>query len=398
MSRSPNISGIIVATAIAALACHPALSPSPVPSPALAAGSVSSTAPLTSRQRHWVDSTLASLDLHDRVGQMVMIWMLGDYTNVHDSSYAEAIRWVEQDHVGGIAMSLGTPVEVAAKLNDIQRRARVPLIVGADLEPGLGRLEGGIFASYMLDAGSATVFPPQMAIGATGRDSDAYDVAKAIAQEGRAVGIEVNFAPVVDVNNNPANPVINVRSFGENPARVAVLAANAVRGTLAGGELPTTKHFPGHGNTDVDSHVGLPIVTGNMAELDTVELVPFKAAINAGAPLVMSSHAVYPALDSRHVASQSPAVLEGLLRDKLGFKGVVITDSIEAAAVRATGTTEQAAIRSIEAGNDVVLTTGHGSWIRVYRALLEKAKASKAFRTRVRDSAARVLALQDSLH
>lgn len=357
MSRHPAASAITVAAAIAALGCRPALSPSPVTGPTLAAGPVSTTAALTPRQRYWVDSTLASLDLHDKVGQMVMIWMLGDYTNVHDSSYAEAIRWVEQDHVGGIAMSLGTPVEVAAKLNDIQRRSRVPLIVGADLEPGLGRLEGGIFASYMLDAGSATVFPPQMAIGATGRDQDAYDVAKAIAQEGRAVGIEVNFAPVVDVNNNPANPVINVRSFGEDPAHVAILAANAVRGTLAGGELPTTKHFPGHGNTDVDSHVGLPIVTGNMAELDSVELVPFKAAINAGAALVMTAHIALPAVegDSTTPATLAPKIITGLLRDTLGFKGTAITDAMTMGGIGKGYTTEESSVLAVQAGADILL-------------------------------------------
>src|SRR5205823_5664386 len=161
-------------------------------------------------------------------------------------------------------------IEVASKLNDLQRRSRVPLLVSADLEPGLGRLEGGLFAHYMLDAGGATVFPPSMAIAATGRDDDAYEVGRAIAQEGRAVGIHVNFAPVVDVNNNPANPVINTRSFGENAARVARLSAAFVRGTQDGGELATAKHFPGHGDTDVDSHVGLPVVAATLARLDTL--------------------------------------------------------------------------------------------------------------------------------
>jgi beta-N-acetylhexosaminidase len=155
------------------------------------------------------------------------------------------------------------------------------------------------------------------------------------------------------------------------------------------------KHFPGLGGTTVNTDHASTTIGGKRPT--STDLTPFQAAINAGVPLVMSSHAVYPALDSRHIATQSSAVLEDLLLSKLGFEGVVITDSIEAAAVRATGTTEQVAIRSIEAGNDVVLTTGQGSWNRVYRALLENAKASKAFRTRVRDSAARVLALQNSL-
>jgi beta-N-acetylhexosaminidase len=171
--------------------------------------------------------------------------------------------------------------------------------------------------------------------------------------------------------------------------------AAAIKGWREAGVAPVVKHFPGLGGTTVNTDRASTTIGGNRPTAN--DLAPFKAAIQAGVPLVMSSHAVYPALDSRHIASQSPAALERLLREKLGFKGVVITDSIEAAAVRATGSTEQVAIRSIEAGNDVVLTTGHGSWIRVYRALLQKAKSSKAFRTRVRESAARVLALQDSL-
>ncbi|PYP62513.1 MAG: beta-N-acetylglucosaminidase, partial [Gemmatimonadetes bacterium] len=207
-------------------------------------------APLSDRQRHWVDSTLGSLSLRERVGQMVMVWVLGDYTSNGDSSFAEVRRWIEQDHIGGVSMSLGTPIEVAAKVNAMQRISRVPLIASADLEPGLGRLEGGVFSHYLLDAGSATVFPSNMAIAATGREEDAYDVARAIGQEARAVGIQIDFAPVVDVNNNPNNPVINTRSFGENPAKVARLAALFVKGLQETGTIATAKHFPGHGDTD----------------------------------------------------------------------------------------------------------------------------------------------------
>src|SRR5690348_1103863 len=253
----------------AATASHAAAT---VPIPA---SPVNPEAPLTSAQRAWVDSTLASLSLHDRVAQMVMVWVLGDYTSNTDSSYAEVRRWIAEDHVGGVSMSLGTPIEVAAKINDMQHLSRVPLLTSADLEPGLGRLEGGVFTHYLLEAGSATVFPSAMAIAATGREQDAYDAAKIIAQEARAVGIHINFSPVVDVNNNPSNPVINTRSFGEDPQRVALLSAQFVRGTQDGGAISTAKHFPGHGDTDVDSHVGLPVVGANWSRLTQVELVPF---------------------------------------------------------------------------------------------------------------------------
>ena len=286
--------------------------------------------PLTREQLRWVDSTLETLSARDRIGQMVWRWVLGDYANVSDSSYANARRDVEENRIGGITMSLGSPIEVAAKINSLQRVARVPLIVSADLEPGLGRLEGGVFTHYLLEGGSATVFPQAMAIAATGRDEDAYDVERTIGREARAVGIQINFAPTVDVNNNPGNPVINVRSFGEDPERVARLAAQWVRGSQEAGVIATAKHFPGHGDTDVDSHVGLPVVGASRERLNQLELVPFRAAIQAGAPMVMTAHIALPAVsgDSTTPATLSPRIITTLLRDELGFRGVTITDAL----------------------------------------------------------------------
>ncbi|HEV8214757.1 MAG TPA: glycoside hydrolase family 3 protein [Gemmatimonadaceae bacterium] len=378
-------------TAALAFAAVAACQPSRGSSPATAAPSVgplSPAVPLTDRQRRWVDSTLSSLSLRERVGQMVMVWVLGDYTNVRDSSYAEVIRWVERDGIGGVSMSLGTPIEVAAKLNDLQRRARVPLLVSADLEPGLGRLEGGLFAHYMLDAGSATVFPPAMAIAATGRDSDAYDVGRAIAEEGRAVGIHVNFAPVVDVNNNPSNPVINTRSFGEDPRRVARLSANFVRGAMDGGQLATAKHFPGHGDTDVDSHVGLPVVGASMARLDSVELVPFKAAIAAGASLVMTAHIALPAVngDSSTPATLAPRIITGLLRDSLHFRGVAITDAMTMEGIGKGYSAEQSSVLAVQAGAEILLKPSDAT--RAINAVVAAVDRGEISRSRI-DSAAR---------
>jgi beta-N-acetylhexosaminidase len=350
--------------------------------------------PLSPRQRRWVDSTLATLSLHDRIGQMVMIWMLGDYSNNRDSSFAEVIRWVEHDRVGGVSMSLGTPIEVAAKLNDLQRRAAVPLLVSADLEPGLGRLEGGLFAHYMLDAGSATVFPPSMAIAAAGRDSDAYDVGRAIAEEGRAVGIHINFAPVVDVNNNPSNPVINTRSFGEDPRRVARLSALFVRGTMAGGEMATAKHFPGHGDTDVDSHVGLPVVSANMSRLDSVELVPFKAAIEAGASLVMTAHIALPAVtgDSSTPATLSPRIITGLLRDTLRFRGVAITDAMTMEGIGKGYTTDESSVLAVKAGADILLKPSDPT--RAIDAIVRAVERGEIRRSRIDSASRHVLELK----
>ena len=367
---------------------------SPVPPPASAARVFDAAVPLTRDQQHWVDSTLATLSLRERVGQMVMVWVLGDYTSNGDSSFAEIRRWISNDHIGGVSMSLGTPIEVAAKINAMQRIATVPLIVSSDLEPGLGRLEGGVFSHYLMDAGSATVFPSNMAIGATGREEDARDVARAIGEEARAVGIQIDFAPVVDVNNNPNNPVINTRSFGENPSRVARLSALFVRGLQETGTVSTAKHFPGHGDTDVDSHVGLPIVAATMLRLDSIELVPFRAAIAAGAGLVMTAHIALPAVagDSTTPATLSPRIITGLLRDSLGFGGVTITDAMTMEGVGKGYTTEQSSVLAVQAGADILLKPSDPT--RAIDAVVAAVERGEIPRARIDSAARHVLTLK----
>lgn len=218
--------------------------------------------------------------------------------------------------------------------------------------------------------------------------------AKAAAIALRTAGINVTLAPVADVPSVDGAAMAG-REFSRDPARVATATRAAIGGWLAGGVKPTVKHFPGLGGATVNTDQGSATIRGGAPT--EADLGPFKAAIAAKVPIVMSSHAVYPRLDPRHIASQSPAVLKTLLRDQLQFGGVVMTDSAEAAAVRATGPTEDVAVRSIRAGNDIVLTTGQGSWIRAYRALLKEARSSKSFRALVKASASRVLALQGTL-
>jgi len=401
----------LAAAVIAAVSCAPAPAPTPepriasvprtpAPVPLPAPGTYAPPAPFDPRaplspaQRKWVDSTLASLPLRERVGQMVMVWVLGDYTSNGDSSYAEVRRWIERDHIGGVSMSLGTPVEVAAKINNMQRLSRVPLIASADLEPGLGRLEGGVFTHYLLDAGSATVFPSAMAIAATGRDQDAYNAARIIAREARAVGIEINFSPVVDVNNNPANPVINTRSFGEDPQRVARLSAQFVRGTQDGGAVSTAKHFPGHGDTDVDSHVGLPVVEANWARLDSVELVPFRAAIAAGAGMVMTAHIALPAVegDSTTPATLAPTIITGVLRDTLHFRGVAITDAMTMEGVGRGYDVAESSVLAVKAGADIILKPSDPT--KAIDAVLAAVERGEISRARIDSGARRVLELK----
>ena len=344
----------------------------------------------------WVDSTLATLSLRQRAAQLVVLWTLGDYTSVDDSAFAEVVKWVEEEGVGGLNMSLGTPIEVAAKLNYLQRRARVPLLISADLEPSLMRLESAVYPHYLLETGGATAFPPQMAIAATGRDEDAYDVGRAIAREGRAAGIHVNFAPTADVNNNPNNPVIAIRSFGEDPERVAKLTALFIRGTHDGGLRATAKHFPGHGDTDVDSHVGLPVVHADRARLDAIELRPFRAAIAEGADLVMSAHIALPALggDSATPATLRPDVMKGLLRDTLGFTGVAITDALSMEGIGKGYSKQQAAVLAMKAGTDILLNGPAGDASLTIQAVVEAVQTGELTAARVDSSVRRILWLK----
>ena len=366
----------------------------PLEAPAPATTGVNPAAPLTAAQQLWVERTLASLSPREKIGQMVMMWVLGDYTNAQDSTFAEVSRWITADGLGGVSMSLGTPIEVAAKVNAFQKLAKVPLLVSADLEPALGRLEGGLFSHYLLEAGSATVFPTAMSIAATGRDQDAYDVGQAIGREAKAVGIHINFAPTVDVNNNPSNPVINTRSFGEDPARVARLSALFVQGSHAAGTLATAKHFPGHGDTDVDSHVGLPVVTADWARMRTTELLPFRAAIDAGAGLVMSAHIALPALegDSTTPATLVPRIMTGVLRDTLGFRGLTITDAMTMDGVGKGYGVEESSVLAVKAGADILLKPGDPT--RAIDAVLAAVTRGEISAARIDSSVRRVLGLK----
>jgi beta-N-acetylhexosaminidase len=289
---------------------------------------------------------------------MVEVWVLGDYVNAHDPSFDAVRRWIEREHVGAVTMSLGTPIEVAAKVNAMQRMARVPLLVSSDVEPNLSRLEGGVFVPYLYTGGSATVLPTNMAIAATGDTTLAYEAGRVVGAEARAIGIRVAFAPVVDVNNNPSNPVINIntRSFGEDPRSVARFAAAFVRGVQSEGVAATAKHFPGHGDTDVDSHVGLPVVRSSRARLDSVELVPFRAAVAAGASNVMTAHIALPAVEGDSTpATLAPRIVTGLLRDTLGFRGLVYTDALTMEGVGKGYSVERSAVLAVKAGADMLL-------------------------------------------
>ncbi|MCU0626459.1 MAG: glycoside hydrolase family 3 protein, partial [Gemmatimonadaceae bacterium] len=340
--------------------------------------------------------TLAALTPRQRAAQLVHAWIVGDYESTTDSAFATTAAWVRDDGIGGVIMSVGSPVEVAVKVNALQALARVPLLISADIEPSLGRLEGGVYLPSMIRGGSATVIPTAMAIGATGDTALAYAAGRITGLESRAVGIHITYAPVTDVNVNPANPVINVRSFGEAPGAVAALGAAFVRGVQDGGAVATAKHFPGHGDTDTDSHNALPVLRLTRARLDSVELRPFRAAIEAGVASVMSAHIALPTwLGDDVPATLQPRVLTGLLRDSLGFRGLVITDALTMDGVARQFTQADIAIRAVRAGADVLLKPADVP--PVITALTAEMTRDPAFAARVTEAARRNLALKARL-
>jgi beta-N-acetylhexosaminidase len=342
--------------ALAALAACTTAAPAPVlvPAPAPAATAVS-RGPATDTA--WADSVLATLSLRDKAAQMVWPWMLGDYTASDDANFRRIERLMREQHLGGMIISVGSPTEIAAKLNALQSASPLPLLVGADLETGAAfRARGGYFLPNAIDLGGATNFPYEMGIGASRDSALAYAMGKVTALEGRALGIHMAFAPVVDVNNNPKNPVISLRSFGENPQLVAGLGAAFVRGIQENGMLATAKHFPGHGDTEQNSHLELARVDASRARIDSVELVPFRAAVNAGVRGVMTFHGVMPALDTTPIAATlNPRIMTDLLRGDLGFKGLVITDALDMNGVLGKMTMAEVTQRAVVAGADVLL-------------------------------------------
>ena len=306
----------------------------------------------------WVERTLTGLTLRQKVGQLIMPWVLGDFAPEGSPSHDRILEYIEEQGIGGVIMSVGSPTEVAAKLNDFQMHSNIPLLVAADLETGAGfRMRGAVQMPGTIELGGATDFPSLMAVGATADPQLAYEMGRITALEARGVGIHIPFAPVLDVNNNPDNPIINVRSFGENPEDVADLGAAFVRGVQEHGAIATGKHFPGHGDTETDSHLGLPVIPHSRARMDSVEIFPFRHAIEAGMGAVMTAHISVPSLDGGvgDPATLSSAVLTDLLRDEMEFDGLLFTDAMDMSAISRGFGAEEASVRAIEAGADVIL-------------------------------------------
>lgn len=326
---------------------------------------ISAQGDLDDAMQRWVDETLARMTLNEKIGQLLVPSFNSVFTSSDSETHDELVGLVDEQQVGGFLVfgarterprvlfdrdlprvALGQPLAAASLINRLQERSAAPLLIAADFETGLGfRMSGG------------TAFPRAMAFGAVGDVQLAREAGRITATEARAIGVHLNLAPVVDVNNNPKNPVINTRSFGEDPVLVSRLASAYIEGLQSGGMLATIKHFPGHGDTDVDSHRGLPLIRHPRERLDQIELPPFRAGIHAGVDAIMSAHIQWPSLEPAETTPTtfSRTIVDGVIRSELGFDGLVLTDSMRMQAVTDLAAPGDAAARAVIAGHDLVL-------------------------------------------
>jgi beta-N-acetylhexosaminidase len=345
----------------------------------------------------WADKTLRKMTLEEKVGQLFAIWVRVQFLNDADPIFVQLRDNIRKYHVGSLVMSVpvdgpvllkSQPSVAAELLNRLQKTSKLPLIVSADFERGVSmRLNG------------TTIFPHAMAFGATGKTENAEAFGRITALEARAIGVHWNFFPDADVNSNPANPIINTRSFGGDPKDVGDFVAAYIRGAHGGGMLVTAKHFPGHGDTATDSHLGVAQVTGDRARLDAVELPPFKRAIEAGVDSVMVAHVTVPALDpaANRVATTSSAIVDGLLKEEMGFKGLVVTDALDMAGLTRIYAKDigRAAVESFKAGNDMLIIPANLD--ASYRSMLQAVRSGEVTRPRLDQSVRKILELKASL-
>jgi beta-N-acetylhexosaminidase len=377
----------MAATMIAAMAVQCALAAPPVH--------------LDRKGERWAAATLRKMTLEEKVGQLIVVWAQVQFLNPESPEYLELRDEMAKYHVGGFGVTdvvegpqliMSEPLEAAALTNRLQKDSKYPLLIAADFERGLSmRLVG------------ATAFPAAMAFGAAGDKNLARQFGRISAIESRAIGVQWNWFPIADVNSNPANPIIDTRSFGEDPELVSEMVAAYIEGARSEGLLTTAKHFPGHGDTDTDSHLTLARVTASMDRLNAVELVPFRSAIAAGVDSVMMGHLIVPAIepDPNRPASVSAHAIKDLLQGQLGFKGLVVTDGLGMAGLTHvfSGTeaevSSKAAVAAVEAGNDMVLVPGDLGG--AYNGLLRAVKRGEISKARIDESVLKILRMKASV-
>ncbi len=334
----------------------------------------------------WAQAVLDTLSLEAKISQLFVTDAHGSAEGQRPEERARLLDRVERFGVGGVLFSTGDAGRQAALTRQIQSRAALPLLVAQDMENGVGMRVAG-----------TTAFPQAMALGAAGDPALAYALGRHVAAEARALGVHYNFAPVADVNINPSNQVINVRSFGGNPESVAALTVAELRGMQDGGLIATAKHFPGHGDTATDSHAALPLLPFARDRLDSTELLPFREAIAAEVRSVMTGHLAVPALepDASLPATLSRRIITGLLRDELGFRGLIVTDALDMRGITRGFEVGEAAVRAIEAGVDLLVLTRDEYVARA--ALIAAVRAGRITERRIDESVLRVLRAKEWL-
>ncbi len=330
-----------------------------------------------------VDEILAQMTLREKIGQLFFVRALGDYKSEDSDDYQQLVSHIKNYNIGGIIFFAGSIYGQAVLTNKLQKASDVPLWITQDMEFGAAmRVEG------------TTRITPAMGIGATRNPHYAYLAGRVTAKEAKALGVNQIFAPVLDVNNNPRNPVINIRSFSGDPRIVSEMGTHFIEGVASVGLIATGKHFPGHGDTDTDSHYALPVIDKTYAELNSLELVPFRSAIEAGLPSIMSAHIAFPEIgkNPRRPSTLSESVQKRILRDSLGFEGLVVTDALEMAGIASHYSPGKAALLTLQAGSDIVLLSADALTAMNY---LERAvERGKITEERITESVRKILTLK----
>ncbi|HZX45854.1 MAG TPA: beta-N-acetylhexosaminidase [Clostridia bacterium] len=343
--------------------------------------------PEAENQEAALDSLLEGMTPEEKVGQLLMVGIEGTELD------GDTAKFLKERRIGGVILFGRNiqSVEQAAALTEALKGLEtgpggVGMLIGTDQEGGrVNRLPG--------ERGK---FPSAKALAADGGPERVREAAGEMAAQLKEMGINLNFAPILDINSNPNNPVIGDRAFGSDPETVSKMGLAFIRGTLDQGIIPVAKHFPGHGDTLVDSHTDLPVVENTMDRLQSFELVPFKKAVEGGIPAIMSAHMLLPQIDSDNPATLSPEIIGGILRERLGFDGVVVSDDLDMGAITKLYSPGEAAVRAVKAGIDIVLI-GHtrDNMASVFDALAEALRSGEIDQETIDRAVKRVLVLKE---
>lgn len=338
---------------------------------------------LSEEDKLWVNKTLESMTLYDKCAQIFMPAVFGKTLDQQSKEFQFALEMVKIHGIGGIVISTGDVEETASMIAELQKNSKIPLLVSADFENGIG-----------MRMKASNTFPHNMALGSTYNPDFAYETGKATAIEALMLGVNINLAPVADVNSNPENPVINLRSFSEDKDVVTEFCLSFVEGSLEGGVVPVAKHFPGHGNTKTDSHIDMPVIKGSKEILMENELKPFISLIENKVPAIMTGHLNVPAFesDNKIPASLSYNIITKLLKEQLGFKGLIMTDALDMKAVTNYYSNSEACVMAFKAGNDILLMPP--SIRDGITSIYDAVKSGKISEERLNESVKKILTLK----